>query len=72
MLKNGVRHCDLCDREIANGERYVAQKIEKKDIPPAVNMNTSVMTVDDRGNVSMDICLACRTAMRLSGEEVSD
>jgi hypothetical protein len=86
MLKDGKRHCDVCDQEIAKGSCYLLHKMEKRDIPPAVHIEATTVTVDALGDVpgnlrnkpifvvnggkGMDICLPCRTRMGLSGEEV--
>jgi len=70
MLRNGKRQCDVCEREIAKGERYIASLIERDSIPPNADIPRSGLAVDALGNVHVDICLACHTGMSLSGEEL--
>ena len=70
MLKEGVRHCDVFDREFTKGERYVAALIERDHVPPNADIRQGGLTVDGMGNVRIDICLDCRQRMNLSGEEV--
>jgi hypothetical protein len=63
MLKDGKRHCDVCDQEIAKGSCYLLYKIEKRDIPPAVHIEPTTLRVDALGDVRMDICLTRCTRM---------
>ena len=70
MVKNGIRRCDVCDREIAKGETYVVTKIDKGYIPKGVNVASSRFNVDSLGNIHMDICMTCQKGMSLSGEEM--
>ena len=69
MVNGALRHCDVCDREIAKGNRYVAALIEREHIPPTANIAKSGLTVDGMGNIRLDICLVCGIATSLSGEE---
>ena len=69
MVNGALIHCDICDREIAKGNRYVAALIERDHIPPNANVPKSGLTVDGMGNIRLDICLVCHTATSLSGEE---
>ena len=70
MLRNELRYCDVCDREITKGARYVAAVIERGYIPPGANIKASGLSVDGLGNVRLDICWDCRTGMSLTGEEM--
>jgi hypothetical protein len=69
MLKDNLRHCDICNREITKGSRYLVHKIEKQDIPRAVDIRTQ--SVDADGNVLLDLCLVCRTKIGLRGRKRS-
>jgi hypothetical protein len=51
MLANGKRVCDVCYREIKEGEKYIAHKIEKGHVPLALVERD----VDAQGNVQLDI-----------------
>ena len=70
MLRNGVRYCDVCDKEIAKGVRYLAAVIERDYIPLGANIKASGLTVDGLGNVRLDICWECHTGMSLTGDEM--
>ena len=69
MVNGALRHCDVCDREIARGSHYVAALIERDHIPSDANIPKSGLTVDGMGNIRLDICLTCHTTTSLSGEE---
>lgn len=69
MLKNGVRHCDICERAITSGERYFVRAVERDQIPPNADIPRSGLAVDALGNVRVDVCRECRTGMHLSGGE---
>ena len=69
MVKNSKRYCDLCEREIAKGDRYVAVLIEREMVPVELNVPKSGLLADELGNLRIDVCLACRGIVRLSGEE---
>ena len=70
MRRNGTRYCDVCDREVAKGARYLAAVIERDHVPPNANIADTGFTVDALGNVRLDICWDCRTGMSLTGEEM--
>ena len=73
MLQNGVRRCDLCNREIPKGQRFIAHLVEKTEIPQGVNLTLADTTIDERGDIRMDICWTCQTNIGLlSGEEAVD
>ena len=70
MVKHGIRHCDICDHEIAKGETYLVTKIDKSYFPKGVNVAGSGFTMDSLRNVYMEICMDCRRGMSLRGEEM--
>ena len=72
VLKNGIRQCDICDREIAKGQRYFTVLVERDTVPPNADIPRSGLAVDALGNVRVDMCVRCRNAMGLQGEEVED
>ena len=70
MLKGVRRYCDLCDREIMKGHRYIAAIIERDLIPVESKIADTGLAVDRMGNIQADLCLTCSsTMMTLSGEE---
>ena len=71
MLKNGERHCDICERAIEKGERYYAVLVQRDEVPPNADIPRSGLAVDALGNVGVDLCQPCKTGMGLSGEEVT-
>ena len=65
MLLNDKRHCDICEKEIAKGDRFTVHRIARWEVPFAV------AGLDHQGDFRLDICLSCRDAMGLvSGDEV--
>lgn len=66
MRSDAERTCDVCYREIKDGEKYIAQKIAKSQDPYFLDERE----VDSQGNVQLDICLDCRTITGMSGPEV--
>jgi hypothetical protein len=69
MLRDGVRHCDVCDQEIPEGERYVVSKISKDFVRSGTSPSEAGVAIDSLGNARLDICLDCRVNMRVAGEE---
>jgi len=69
VLKNGERHCDICDRLIAKGERYFTILVERDAVPENADIPHSGLAVDALGNVRVDMCQQCRNGMGLSGDE---
>ena len=72
MLKDRVRHCDICDRPIQRGHRYFSVLVPRDLVPPNADIPRSGLAVDALGNVHVDMCQPCKTGMGLSGEEVVD
>ena len=72
MLKNGVRHCDICDRVINSGERYFTVLVPRDHVPPEADIPRSGLAVDALGNVRADMCRECRNGMGLGGDETVD
>ena len=70
MLTNDKRYCDLCEREIHNGERYIAAQIDRDLVPPNANIAGIGLTVDEMGNVHIHLCMNCRIGKSLVGEEL--
>lgn len=68
MLRDGLRSCDLCQREIAKGERYAMRRIDRSEIPKGFG----IMTSDESGQIQFDICRDCQNRMGLSGEPAVD
>ena len=56
----------MCYREIKKREKYIAQKVDKAHVPPAL----AERDVDDQGNVQLDVCLDCHRITGMSGQEV--
>ena len=71
MLKDGERRCDICDRAIPKGERYFTVLVPRDFVPPGADIPHSGLAVDALGNVRVDMCETCKTAMRLRGEEAT-
>ena len=69
MVRNDVRYCDFCEKEIARGERYMSGLIERDLVPHGLNIAKSGLTVDALGNIRVDLCASCRNLMSLSGDE---
>jgi len=70
MLRNGLHYCDLCQREIATGERYVVRRIDRSEIPQG--FAAAKMKPDGSAQIQFDICRDCQTRMGLSGEVTVD
>lgn len=64
MLRDGLRSCDLCQRAIAKGERYIIRTFERDEIPRNFSRAGA--------KVRFDICKDCQDRMRLMGEEAAD
>src|SRR5579871_361271 len=69
MLKNGERCCDICDRTLTKGERHFTVLVPRDSVPENADIPRSGLAVDAAGNVVVDMCPQCRTAMSLSGGE---
>ena len=61
MLRDGLRRCDMCQRRIAKGERYIVKTFEKDEIPEGFSRAGT--------DVRLDICKTCQARMKLTGEE---
>ena len=72
MFKNGLRHCDICERAIETGERYYAVLVHREEVPPNADIPRSGLAVDALGNVRVDMCVQCRNGMGLGGDELAD
>lgn len=73
MLREGTRHCDVCDEEIPKGEWYRAATVPAKNAELFASMicdyDTEMMptwTQDASGNVRLDVCLECHSSMGTS------
>ena len=64
MLRDGLRRCDLCQREIAKGERYAVRRFERSEIPQGFSHRD--------GPIVIDICRDCQNRMGLVGETAID
>jgi len=72
MFNSGERRCDICERTVTKGDPYFAVLVPKDFVPTQVNIAGSGLSVDAVGNVRVDMCQQCKTAMGLSGEEATD
>jgi len=70
MLRDGLRRCDLCQREIGDGEPYATKTIPRSEIPQG--FAAARMTPDESGHIQFDICADCQSRMRLSGVAAVD
>lgn len=68
MLVNDERRCDLCQREIAKGERYAIKRLDGSEIPEGFTARTFI----DTGQIVFNICQDCQSRMGLSGEAAVD
>ena len=68
MFKAGTCHCDVCGKVISRGESYFVRLVPREQIPSKADM--SGFTFDSRGNVLVDVCLACKEGMGLGGKEM--
>lgn len=64
MQRNGLRYCDLCQREVAKGERYIVKTFEKDEIPRSFSHAGT--------DLRLDICKDCQIKMKVVGEESVD
>jgi len=65
---NGLRHCDICDRAISNGERYFIVVVPREHVPSEADSPRNGLAVDALGNVRADMCRECRNGMGLTGD----
>lgn len=72
MLKNDVRHCDICEKAIAKEERYFTVLVARDFVPENADISRSGLAVDALGNVWVDVCQQCRTGSLSRGEEITD
>jgi hypothetical protein len=73
MVTNGVRTCDVCEDVIPIGAKYSVSFV------PAIHVQSTrellaheggqAGTLDENGNLRLDICLDCRMNMEMPGEE---
>jgi hypothetical protein len=76
MLKEGVRHCDVCGEVILKGQKYSVSLVPKDQAQLADSLfeaapdMAATRTVDDSGNLRLDICLECKLNMVTPGETV--
>jgi hypothetical protein len=77
MLKSGVRSCDVCDKVIPRGEKYAVSIVPEARAQLFRSLNESspdlaaTFTVDEKGNVRLDICLECKLRMGSATESVN-
>lgn len=64
MLKDGERTCEMCQRVIAKGERYIIRMFEQDEIPQSFSQAGA--------RVRFDICKDCQDRLRVMGEEAVD
>jgi hypothetical protein len=76
MLKEGVRRCDVCGDVILKGQKYSVSVVPKDQAQLANSLFEAApdmaptRTVDDGGNLRLDICLECKVNMGTPGEIV--
>jgi len=70
MLKDEARICDVCGDDIPKGEKYRVAVVPQRtaDIFRAMTAEQDpdlipTSTVDPRGNIRLDMCLACHLSM---------
>jgi hypothetical protein len=74
MLKEHTRTCDVCGESIPKGEKYAVNIVPKAKAELFWSLNGSdpemaaTTTVDEKGNIRLEICLECRITMNVHGD----
>jgi hypothetical protein len=71
VVRDGFRHCDICEETIPEGQRYAIAIISPHEIEIARSLLESEGTLDLSGNLRFDLCADCRMGMTLGRIETA-